>query len=450
MPDREGRPRQSRPRRHAGDGRDERLCRISYLTGSPWLGVLAAGVVALLLGCAARSVCSLPRVNDIAFGIALMLLGTGLAFYLGKPLIEPHRAGAAVDRFRQVERLAATARALHINPLFVIGVVLAPAAVGLRTTRWGMTMRTCRRSAPTPRARWVIRHAHPLRATAIGGFSPASAARSCRCSIPAAGTKGFPAARALMAVALVIFARWQPLRACGPRCCSAAPARSDPRCRVGVTSGYHLFNAAPYMLTLAIMIINCRRPHACRRAGRTEPDALIPFTLSACRCQPEESNTTNRFIDAKPYPWPYDGDLRPQNTALVIIDMQTDFCGVGGYVDKMGYDLSLTRAPIEPIKRCSPRCAPGLHDHPHARGPSPDLSDLPANKRWRSARRSAPGIGDDGPCGRILVRGEPGWEIIRTRAAAGRADHRQARQGLVLRHRSRTDPAHARHREHLC
>jgi nicotinamidase-related amidase len=70
----------------------------------------------------------------------------------------------------------------------------------------------------------------------------------------------------------------------------------------------------------------------------------------------------NRFVNASPYPWPFDGNLRPDNTALVVIDMQTDFCGHGGYVDKMGYDLS--------------------------------------------------GIGDDGPCGRILVRGEPGWEII--------------------------------------
>src|SRR6202000_3117625 len=113
-----------------------------------------------------------------------------------------------------------------------------------------------------------------------------------------------------------------------------------------------------------------------------------------------------RYTKSEPYAWPYNGDLRPANTALIIIDMQTDFCAVGGYVDKMGYDLSLTRAPIEPIKRLLAAMPAGGYHIIHTRdGTRPDLADLPANKRWRS-RQIGAAIGDPGPCGKILVRGE--------------------------------------------
>lgn len=118
-------------------------------------------------------------------------------------------------------------------------------------------------------------------------------------------------------------------------------------------------------------------------------------------------------IEATPYNWPYDGSFDVSKTALMVIDMQTDFCGQGGYVDRMGYDLSLTARAIEPIRRLleRARATPGFTIIHTREGHRPDLSDLPLNKRWRSARIGAE-IGADNPDGRILVRGEAGWQLI--------------------------------------
>jgi nicotinamidase-related amidase len=121
---------------------------------------------------------------------------------------------------------------------------------------------------------------------------------------------------------------------------------------------------------------------------------------------------TDLRVDATPYVWPYDGGAPLAHTALLCIDWQVDFCGPGGYVDAMGYDLNLTRVGIAPTRAvlAAWRAAGGLVVHTRE-GHKPDLSDCPPNKLWRSRQIHA-GIGDPGPCGRILVRGEPGWEII--------------------------------------
>jgi nicotinamidase-related amidase len=121
-----------------------------------------------------------------------------------------------------------------------------------------------------------------------------------------------------------------------------------------------------------------------------------------------------RYVPADPYKWPWNGDLRPENTALIIIDMQTDFCGKGGYIDLLGYDISVTRAVVPQIRSVLDKMRAGGYFILHTReGHRPDLSDLPANKRWRSRQtKEGIGIGDRGPAGRVLVRGEPGWDII--------------------------------------
>jgi general nucleoside transport system permease protein len=232
----------------------------AYLSGSPWIGVVMAGCVGLLLGCLHGLVCSLPRVSDIAFGIALMLLGTGLAFYLGKPFIEPQAPMLPSIDLGGWTASAQLHNALHINLLFVIGVVLSFVLQwGLRNTRWGMALRLVGENAESARAMGYPLTRIRVAATAIGGVFAGVGGAYLSLVYPGSWNEGLSSGQGLMAVALLIFARWQPLRCLLAALLFGAAGALGPALQaIGVTSGYYLYNAAPYLLTLIIMIVNCR------------------------------------------------------------------------------------------------------------------------------------------------------------------------------------------------
>ncbi|MBR1222711.1 ABC transporter permease [Bradyrhizobium sp. U87765 SZCCT0131] len=232
---------------------------VSYLTGSPWLGVFAAGGAGALLGALHAAICGLPRVNDIALGIALMLLGTGLAFFLGKPLIEPtaaHLPALDLAWWSDIPQLRA---ALKINILFLIGLVLAPVLVwALKTTRWGLLIRTAGESADAARAMGYSVNAIRMRATMAGGFLAGIGGSFLSLFYPGSWNEGLSSGQGITAVALVIFARWDPMLCLWASLLFGGAAALGPALQsVGITSGYHLFNAAPYILTLLIMILTC-------------------------------------------------------------------------------------------------------------------------------------------------------------------------------------------------
>jgi len=114
-----------------------------------------------------------------------------------------------------------------------------------------------------------------------------------------------------------------------------------------------------------------------------------------------------REVDARPYPYRF----APASTALVIIDMQRDFLEPGGFGETLGNDVSLLASTIGPVGDllAAARRTGMLVVHTRE-GHRPDLGDLPASKRSRGNPTLR--IGDQGPRGRILVRGEEGHDVV--------------------------------------
>ena len=237
---------------------------ISYLTGSPWLGVLTAGAAGVALGALHAWLCARPRVNDVAVGIALMLFGVGLAFFLGKPLIGPTAPHLPSFSAGWWSASAPVRSALQINALFLIGLVMTAAVrFVLRRTRWGLVVRTVGESADTARAMGYDVSRVRLLATMAGGFLAGVGGSFLSLFYPGSWNEGLSSGQGLMAVALVIFARWDPIRCLAASLLFGGASALGPALQsVGVTSGYYLFNAAPYVLTLAIIIATSSRDRA--------------------------------------------------------------------------------------------------------------------------------------------------------------------------------------------
>jgi ABC-type uncharacterized transport system permease subunit len=241
---------------------------VSYLTGSPWLGVLAAGGSGLVLGALHGYICKLPKVNDIAIGIAFMSFGTGLAFFFGKPFIQPSAPQLDAIHLGDWTGNAALAQALQVNPLFFVGIVIAVAMWwALKNTKWGLIVRMAGDSAASAKAMGVSVDLVRFLATAAGGFMAGIGGAFLSLSYPGIWSQGLSSGQGLMAVALVIFARWHPIRAIFAALLFGAAGAIGPSLQsVGITQGYYFFNAAPYILTLVIMILSAGSKASAREA----------------------------------------------------------------------------------------------------------------------------------------------------------------------------------------
>jgi general nucleoside transport system permease protein len=232
---------------------------ISYLTGSPWLGVLAAGLAGVFLGAIHGWLSQQYRVNDVAVGIAMIIFGSGLAFFFGKPFIQPSAPQLPTLNLTGGNMPPAVEAALQISPLFLLGLAVAPAMKWFfQSTRWGLYIRAVGDSPDAARAMGVSIFRVRMLSVMAGSFLAGIGGASLSLYYPGVWTERISSGQGLMAVALVIFARWNPVMCLWASLLFGGAQALGPALQsVGIKEGYYLFNAAPYVLTLLIMIFTC-------------------------------------------------------------------------------------------------------------------------------------------------------------------------------------------------
>ncbi len=232
---------------------------ISYLTGSSWLGVLFAGLAGMALGVVHGWLSQQPRVNDVAVGIAMIIFGSGVAFFLGKPFIKPAATQLPTIDLGNWSSISQIQAALKISPLFILGIAIAFLMQWFfKSTRWGLYIRAVGDNPDAARAMGISVFKVRMLSITIGSFLAGIGGAALSLYYPGVWTEQISSGQGLIAVALVIFARWNPIQCLyasllfgGAR--SLGPALQS----VGIDWGYYLFNAVPYVLTLVIMIITC-------------------------------------------------------------------------------------------------------------------------------------------------------------------------------------------------
>jgi len=232
---------------------------IAYKTGSPWLGVLVAGLAGMALGLIHAWLSQQPKVNDIAVGIAMIIFGSGIAFFLGKPFIQPSAPQLPTFELGAWSNLPPVQSALKISPLLLLGLALAPLMQWFFTsTRWGLYVRAVGDSPDAARAMGISINRVRMLSIVAGSFLAGIGGAYLSLYYPGSWSERISSGQGLMAVALVIFARWNPIQCMYAALLFGGAQAIGPALQsVGVNSYYYLFNASPYILTLAIMIITC-------------------------------------------------------------------------------------------------------------------------------------------------------------------------------------------------